>query len=581
MPLERRKFSQRMCTVFIVFALVLSTVAVQVHRVVGEFVDTSHWVAHSMAVRQEIIQTVAILHGAEASLRAHLINESPERLADFIVAVPQISEHSSTLQALVADSPEQSQMARELHAMLELRLTALHELLGKFRSDGISAARQSTQMIQSHAEDLKIDELGQRMLRHEDVLLSQRQGQIAAQALLTRVLTIGAILSSVLLLAAALWLILREQRQRVASMDEARAANLELMRSLNESQRLSQTLRQLSELSEMLQSCRTMNEAVTGLSLALPGLLPASSGTVHLINNSANAIETVAHWGCGIPGETGIFGPDDCWALRRGHAYPPADSRTAVVCRHLQPWRLENEDQSRLCVPIIAQGEILGVITAVADRPFITADRNDLIAACETASMAMANLRLQETLRTQSLRDPLTGLFNRRYLEASLEREVQRAQRQQHPLSVLMLDLDNFKRFNDHFGHEAGDALLASFGSLLQSLVRSEDVACRYGGEEFTILMHETDSAQALARAEQICAATRAMDVQHRRQQLGTISVSIGIATLPIHGDTPEDLLRKADLALYAAKRGGRDQARIADTNPVIDIRDITESGLA
>ena len=581
MPLERRKFSKRMCAVFVVFALVLSTVAVQVHRVVGEFVDTSRWVTHSMAVRQEVIQTVAILHGAEASLRAHLINESPERLADFIVAVPKISEHVSILQTLVGDSPEQSQSARELDTLLKSRLSALHALLEQFHSGGIVAARQSTQMIQSRAEDLQIDELGQRMLRHEDGLLIQRQGKISEQALLTRVLTIGAIVSSIFLLGAALLLILREQRQRMESMYEARAANQDLVRSLEESQRLSQTLRQLTELSEMLQSCRNMEEAVTGLSLALPRLLPTSSGTVHLINNSANAIESVAHWGAGIPGETGIFGPDDCWALRRGHAYPPADSATAVVCRHLQPWKIENPQQSRLCVPIVAQGEILGVITAIADRPFISADRNDLVAACETVSMAMANLRLQETLRTQSLRDPLTGLFNRRYLEASLEREVQRAQRQQHPLSVLMLDLDNFKRFNDRFGHDAGDALLAHFGALLQSLVRGEDVACRYGGEEFTVLMHETDSAQALIRAEQICAATRAMDVQHRRQQLGTISVSIGIATLPIHGHTPEDLLRKADLALYAAKRGGRDQARIADTNPVIDIRDITETGLA
>ncbi len=578
MPLERRKFARRVCAVFVIFVLVLSTVAVQVHRVVGKFVDTSHWITRSMAIRQEVIQTVASLHDVEASLRAYLISANTERLADFIAGVPKIPEHSATLRELVAESPQQSQNARELEAMLDSRLTALHEVLTHYQANGIAAARSSSQFIQSRNEDLKVDVLGQRMLRHEDTLLTERKVQIAGQAFLTRALTIGAIVSSIFLLGVALLLILREQRQRMASMDEARAANRDLLRSLDESQRLSQTLRQLTELGEMLQGCRSIDEAIAGLSLAMPRLLPTSSGTVHLINNSANTIELVAHWGTGIPGETGIFGPDDCWALRRGHAYPPGDSSSAVVCRHLQTWQVENPRLSRFCVPIIAQGEILGVITAVADHEINTADRNDLIAACETVSMALANLRLQETLRTQSLRDPLTGLFNRRYLEASLEREAQRAQRQQQPLSVLMLDLDNFKRFNDRFGHDAGDALLAHFGALLQNLVRGEDVVCRYGGEEFTVLMHETDSAQALIRAEQICAATRAMEFQHRRQQLGTISVSIGIATLPTHGNTPEELLRKADMALYAAKRGGRDQARIADSNPAIETQ---ESGMA
>ena len=569
MSLERRKFAQRVGAVFVVFVLVLSTVAVQVHRVVGQFVETSQWITHSMAVRQEVIQTIASLHSAEASLRAYLISANPDRLADFIATAPKISEHSATLQGLVAESPQQSATSLELEVMLHSRLSELHEVLAQYQAGGGAVARNSTQRSQSRIDDLKVDALGKHMLRHEDDLLSDSQMQIAKQALLTRVLTIGAIVSSILLLAAALLLVLREQRRRMASMDQARAANRELLNSLDESQRLSQSLRQLTELGEMLQGCRNRDEAATGLSLALPRLMPSTSGTVHLINNSENAIEVVSQWGNGVPGETGVFGPDDCWALRRGHAYPPGESATAIVCRHLQTWQAENPQQSRLCVPIIAQGEILGVVTAISDNVIIAADRNDLIAACETISMALANLRLQENLRTQSLRDPLTGLFNRRYLEASLEREAQRAQRQQQPLSVLMLDLDNFKRFNDRFGHDAGDALLAHFGALLQSLVRSEDVACRYGGEEFTVVMHETNAEQALTRAEQICAATRAMEVQHRGQQLDTITVSIGIATLPAHGNSPEELLRKADLALYAAKRGGRDHARVANNDPV------------
>src|SRR5690606_3673426 len=145
-------------------------------------------------------------------------------------------------------------------------------------------------------------------------------------------------------------------------------------------------------------------------------------------------------------------------------------------------------DNRHLCLPMIAQGEMLGVLTLSSGTAVTSENREIAIAACEQISLAMANLKLQETLRSQSLRDPLTGLFNRRYLEASFEREIQRAERRQQPLSLLMIDIDHFKRFNDTFGHDAGDALLAQFGSLLGRVVRSDDVICRYGGEEFTIL---------------------------------------------------------------------------------------------
>ena len=168
-------------------------------------------------------------------------------------------------------------------------------------------------------------------------------------------------------------------------------------------------------------------------------------------------------------------------------------------------------------------------------------------------------------MRTQSLRDSLTGLFNRRYLEVSLARDLTRAIRRSQPLAVLMLDVDHFKRFNDSFGHDAGDTLLAQFGELLATLARSEDVACRYGGEEFTIVMQEADAALALDRAEDIRRQVAEMQVLHRNQNLGQVTVSIGIASYPQDGDSPEQLLRRADRALYTAKHNGRNQVCVAD----------------
>jgi diguanylate cyclase (GGDEF)-like protein len=563
---EGRRFARRVSAIFLVLGLILGTVAVQVYRAVGDFVEATRWVTHSLKVRQEITSTIASLRNAEASQRAYLISGVAERLADFAATEPQISRHRILLQDLVSDDPKQSGNVTLLAQMMDGRLGAIHEVIEQYERGGIDAARASAQVARSREEDLRIDALGESMLLHEDKLLADREAHTTGQALQTRLMTVGAILSSMLILGIALFLVLREQRQRLASMLEAKSANRELRKSLGDSQRLGKSLRELSELGEMLQGCRSLDEAVAGLNISLPRLLPASSGSIHLINASQNLIEAIAHWGSVDESAASIFGPDDCWALRRGHAYPLAGTTPAFTCRHLQESKEKHPEHGHLCVPMIAQGEILGVISVATERDIRDAERSNIVAACDSISMALANLKLQETLRTQSLRDPLTGLFNRRYLEASFDREIQRAERRKIPLSVLMLDVDHFKRFNDSFGHDAGDALLAQFGALLARIVRTEDVTCRYGGEEFTVLMPEADTELARTRAEEICAAVRVMNVQHRNISLGKITVSIGVATYKEHGRTPEELMRNADNALYLAKNSGRDRVWIAET---------------
>jgi diguanylate cyclase (GGDEF)-like protein len=177
---------------------------------------------------------------------------------------------------------------------------------------------------------------------------------------------------------------------------------------------------------------------------------------------------------------------------------------------------------------------------------------------------------LQESLRYQSLRDSLTGLYNRRYLEASLSRELARCARNKQSLAVLMLDIDHFKSFNDKYGHQAGDIVLAQFSSMLTSLMRAEDVVCRYGGEEFTVLLLDTDAHAARKRAEEVCEATRALTLEHRRQALSSITVSIGIAMHPTDGEDPNRLMRLADEALYRAKHEGRNRYCFAGSAPTV-----------
>ena len=564
-PITNRRYGRRVSFVFLVLGLVLATVAVQVFRAVDDFVSAASWVTHSLKVREEITTTLASLHNAEASQRAYLISQNPERLADYAAVLPQILDHGARLKELVSDSPRQAQRAQQLTSLIESRLTAISAILQTFEQEGFDAARRSIQAHPSRPEDLRIDSIGRSMLQFEDELLAERENSTAQQAVLTRVMTAGAILGCLAILAFALMLVRREQRYRRASMEAARSANLDLRQSLDEAQRLSRALRQLSELGEMLQGCRSIEEAASGIEASMPRVLPGFSGSIGVINASQNLIETITHWGTAPSDQSTLFGPDDCWALRRGHAYPLAGSIPAFTCRHLEHALAEKPDIGHLCIPMVAQGEMLGVLTLTCDHAISGEERTNILAATEQVSMALANLKLQETLRTQSLRDPLTGLFNRRYLEASIEREVQRAERRELPLSVLMIDIDHFKRFNDTHGHEAGDTLLAQFGALLGRIVRSEDVSCRYGGEEFIVLMPETDLAQGIRRSEEICAAVRQLNVQHRNQALGPITVSIGVACHGAHGRNPDELLRNADNALYLAKNSGRNQVMVGE----------------
>jgi diguanylate cyclase (GGDEF)-like protein len=220
---------------------------------------------------------------------------------------------------------------------------------------------------------------------------------------------------------------------------------------------------------------------------------------------------------------------------------------------------------------MVAQGETVGVLHLEdesvlpgqirSDKGLPLMDHVRLAATiAEQVSLSLANLRLREALRNQSIRDPLTGLFNRRFLDDSLQRELRRASRKNRPLSILMLDIDHFKRFNDTFGHEAGDVLLRHLGSFLQSYIRADDLAFRYGGEEFVIILPEAGLDGARQRAEQLIKDFKRLDVQYRGTTLGPLTVSIGMAAFPDHGTVADTLLRAADQALYRAKAEGRDR---------------------
>jgi diguanylate cyclase (GGDEF)-like protein len=560
---RKSRFATGVLALFAALGVVLAILAVQVYRTVGQLVEENRWVTHTYEVREQIGGTTGALRAAEAAQRAYFLGGHAARLADYYAALPRVDERLDRLDKLASDNANQIQAAQQLRTLTTSRRELMTKATAAFEAGGLEALRADPQFAKAREQDAALDVLTQRMLDLEDALLVQRQASTSKQAALTRLLTVSAIALCIGILGFALMLILREQSRRVRSEARVSASNAELSRSLEDSRRLADTLRQLSNLGEMLQSCRSLDEAAAGLQRTLESLLPGTSGAINLINASQNLLSPIGTWGRPIDGEA-LFAPDDCWALRRGRAYPEERAVSPFACRHLA---IEGEEQlhSHLCVPLLAQGTMLGTLLLSADTPIGGETRDAALAASEQVSLAVSNLKLQETLRTQSLRDGLTGLFNRRYLEVSMARDLARAIRRSQPLAVLMIDVDHFKQFNDTHGHDAGDALLAQFGKCVLSLLRNEDVACRYGGEEFTILLQEADAAIALDRAEEIHRAVATLDVEHRRQKLGPVSVSIGIASYPQHGDSPEHLLHRADRALYTAKEQGRNRTCVAD----------------
>jgi diguanylate cyclase (GGDEF)-like protein/PAS domain S-box-containing protein len=319
-----------------------------------------------------------------------------------------------------------------------------------------------------------------------------------------------------------------------------------------------------NELADMLQACQIAEEAYQAIATFLPRFFPEDAGALYLLNNSRNLFEVVAKWGHDPPA-IASFTPDECWSVRRGRLHRVVNSQESLPCRHVT----QIVPGGYLCVPLIAQGETLGVfhlrLNAPAEEltPELESVKNQLaLTLAEDMAMALSNLRLRETLRSQAIRDPLTGLFNRRYLEETMERELNRMKRQETSLGVIMMDLDHFKEYNDTFGHSAGDELLNTLGNLLKSHIRLEDIACRYGGEEFLLLMPGIPSEVVLARAESLRQAVKEM---HRHYPgLKPVTLSLGVAVYPEHGDTGLNLIQAADAALYRAKQAGRDQVMAA-----------------
>lgn len=350
--------------------------------------------------------------------------------------------------------------------------------------------------------------------------------------------------------------------------EELKSANKQLKNKFDEMGLYNQEARLLSEMSRTLQSCLTVDEAYAPISSFSQQLMPHTSGILYFSQSLNHYMEPLAKWGKPLQPDD-IFLSKDCWALRRGQIHHIDPTCPHIPCSHIH---VVGKNISHMCIPMMAQGETIGLFyleflhdaqVALHQHPYFPpqdALKNMAQTIADQIALALSNIRLRETLQHQSIHDVLTGLFNRRYLEEFMRLEFLKASRKENVFSVIMLDVDHFKRFNDTFGHDAGDFVLQEIANVLQKNIRESDIACRLGGEEFILLLPDTGPEIAIQRAENIRQAIKKLTLRHAGRVLDPLSVSLGIALYPQHGSTSQLLLEAADQALYAAKKNGRDR---------------------
>jgi diguanylate cyclase (GGDEF)-like protein len=353
---------------------------------------------------------------------------------------------------------------------------------------------------------------------------------------------------------------LTEITERKRAEAELMEAKQQLESRIVELNQRHQEMESLGNMSDFLQACLTLTDIYETLPSLLYPLFPGCSGSLFSIDPAVNQAQVVVPWGTHPPSVT-TLPIEDCWALRRGKDRRDKPEVPALCCHHIS-----SQDTATLCIPMIAQGETLGLFYITVNGPEAFPEGKQQLAhtVAEQVSLAIANLQLRETLRQQSIRDPLTGLYNRRYLEESLTQAIAQAQRYDQAIGVIMLDIDHFKQFNDTYGHIAGDYVLQAVGSLLRENVRGSDIACRYGGEEMTLILLKSPLAQSQLKAEAILRAITRLELTYNGQHLPTLTASLGVASFPQHGATVSALVQAADTALYRAKANGRNQVVVA-----------------
>ena len=524
-----------------------------------------YWVDQARAERDRVQLQIdglrryeALLVDAETGQRGFVITGKDEFLQPYLVATQQIPAAIVDLQRqFVGELEVELHILEELESVSHRKMDELAETVALRRTQGFQAVepivtagagRRFMDKVRSMTADL-----GSRKKVELQLLETSLAAKIRWAMLLSAVSTLFSI-GVFAILGRTLW---SEIRLRELLSQKAAIANMQLEQGMRTLKSHSEEVSALSEMARVLQAEMSLREALAVTAQFCGRLLTETNGAIHLFRNSADLLERAAEWGDPEPaGPT--MDPKACWGLRLGRPHRGEDSH-GLRCLH---YRKAQVCSRQLCIPLMAYGELLGLMEIAwsDDATHLGVSISALAQTiAEQAALALSNAKLRQVLRDQSIKDPLTGLYNRRYMEETLSRELARSDRNKKPLSLIMVDLDHFKRINDTHGHPAGDAVLRAAGRCLGGAVRESDVACRFGGEEFVLILPDCPPEAAIAKANELCESVRLLRFIESGEAV-QITASFGVASYPADGVEAQGLVQAADAALYQAKTSGRNR---------------------
>lgn len=318
----------------------------------------------------------------------------------------------------------------------------------------------------------------------------------------------------------------------------------------------------LSEFRELLPACGTNEDVYNIFNQYAAKIFPNYRWGLWIYSEDKKQFQNVKTWGAMTDLESRDFSFDDCFALRDDQLYKVNFSSSKPRCPHMS-----KKAGGYICFPMTLSDEIFGVVTVIFGRSKFSQESQTVFARfIDNMTLALSNLRLRESLLELSMHDYLTGLFNRRYMEETLKKEIAKATREKSNIGLIMFDIDHFKNFNDSYGHEAGDNILINTGKFLKEHFREGDIICRFGGEEFLIILIGASKEFTLNRAENLRQKFKNLPTNLEKKFIGHIEISVGAAVFPENGQTPRELLDAVDEALYRAKKEGRNRVCLATT---------------
>lgn len=530
---------------------VLFTVAAStfVHRNTKNLIAAEGWVEHSQQVLNGLQSATQRLDRIESQTQLFLATKGQDHLTSAQSNAISLGTSSTHIRSLVFDNSDEIREVTALSSCVRALTGQLErvETTGKLPETGILKCRQILG---------RMSELERRLLQERAEASRER-----SQRSVVSELGLASISLSALILLFGF--LIRDAFRRKRMAQETDRVNRELASTITALKNRAEESHRLMVARDELQLCTTLEEVYRAAASSFNQLVPFSIGSLCIINNSRHLVETVARWG-NEAWTVDLFVPQSCCALRSGRLRWRQAGESEVDCTHVAG----DAPSAYVCLPLVAQGETLGVLSLASsskgDIGILRATEDSIRQLAELTAMTIAGLQLRNKLETQSVRDGLTGLFNRHFMQIALDRELARAERAKCAVAVLMLDVDHFKTFNDQYGHATGDIVLKEVAQAFEAKTRSGDLVCRYGGEEFAIILPDVTTSGASETAERIRSAVSNLQITSGLAIHSELSVSIGIAMFPRDAGNSSELLRLADAALYRAKREGRNQVVLA-----------------